>query len=95
MPGTNLTRVEAAERAAVVASHGFEVELDLTRGPETFRSRTTLRFAATDGASTFLDLIADSVEELTLNGQAVDTAAFADSRIQLDGLAAENTVGYG
>ena len=92
MPGTNLTRVEAADRAAVVASHGFEIELDLTRGPETFRSRTTLRFSAQEGASTFLDLIADSVEELTLNGEQVDTAAFADSRIQLDGLAAENTV---
>lgn len=92
MPGTNLTRVEAAHRAATVATHSYEVELDLTRGPETFRSRTTVRFAATPGESTFLDLVADSVEELTLNGVPVDTAAFADSRIALEGLTAENTV---
>ncbi|WP_125099651.1 aminopeptidase N [Leucobacter chromiireducens] len=93
MPGTNLTRVEAQERAAVVATQRYEVALDLTTGPETFAAATTIHFTATPGADTFVDLIADSVERVALNGVDLDpTALFADSRVQLPGLAAENTV---
>jgi aminopeptidase N len=90
MPGKNLTRDEARQRAATVATASYDVELDLTGGPETFRSRTTARFTAAPGASTFIDLIADGVEEITLNGRPVDTSAFADSRIALTNLAADN-----
>ncbi|WP_426715334.1 hypothetical protein, partial [Campylobacter coli] len=60
-------------------------------GPETFRSRSVVRFTATEGASTFIDLIAGTVHAVTLNGRTLDPdAVFADSRIALDGLAAEN-----
>ncbi|PFG42671.1 aminopeptidase N [Isoptericola jiangsuensis] len=94
MPGENLTRAEAIERAAVV--HGVEsyaIDLDLTTGAETFSSTTVLRFTATEGASTFLDLVAPTVREVVLNGRALDVAAvFADSRIALTDLAAENEV---
>ncbi|MGW6006975.1 aminopeptidase N [Oerskovia enterophila] len=91
MPGENLTRAEAAERAGVVTVRSYEVALDLTTGPTTFGSTTVVRFAATPGASTFIDLIAPTVHEITLNGEALDVAqVFADSRIQLSGLAAEN-----
>ncbi|KAE8763057.1 aminopeptidase N [Georgenia thermotolerans] len=90
MPGENLTRAEAQERARTLATSSYDVVLDLTRGDRVFGSTTTVRFTATPGASTFIDLIAESVEEITLNGQAVDTSAFADSRIALDGLAADN-----
>ncbi len=90
MPGENLTRIEAQSRRAIVESHSYEIALDLTRGAEVFGSRTVARFAATPGASTFIDLIAREVHEITLNGRPVDVAAFADSRIQLDGLEAEN-----
>ena len=90
MPGENLTRLEAEARRAIVESHSYEVTLDLTRGAEIFGSRTVARFSATPGSSTFIDLIARDVREITLNGKTVDAAAFADSRIQLDGLAAEN-----
>ena len=91
MPGENLTRVEAQQRRAIVDTHSYEVTLDLTRGAEVFGSRTVVRFAATEGASTFIDLIAREVREITLNGRSIDpAAAFADSRIALDGLAAEN-----
>ena len=91
MPGENLTRVEAQQRRAIVDTHSYEVTLDLTRGAEVFVSRTVVRFAATEGASTFIDLIAREVREITLNGRSIDpAAAFADSRIALDGLAAEN-----
>ena len=90
MPGENLTRVEAQERRAIVDTHSYEVSLDLTTGEETFGSRTVVRFGATPGASTFIDLIARDVRAITLNGRALDAAAFADSRIALDGLEAEN-----
>ena len=91
MPGENLTRIEAQERRAVVDTHSYEVSLDLNKGAEVFGSRTVVRFAATPGGSTFIDLIAREVREITLNGRTIDPAtAFADSRIALDGLDAEN-----
>ncbi|WP_442575919.1 aminopeptidase N [Microbacterium sp. F51-2R] len=95
MPGENLTRVEAQERRAIIDPTGsgitYEISLNLTQGAEIFGSRTVVRFAATAGASTFIDLIAREVREITLNGRAIDPAtAFADSRIALDGLEAEN-----
>lgn len=91
MPGENLTRLEAQERRAIVDTASYDVVLDLTTGPEVFASRTTVRFAASPGASTFIDLIARSVREITLNGRSIDPgAAFADSRIALSDLAADN-----
>lgn len=93
MPGQNLTRTEAAKRAAVVTTEQYEVVLDLTRGEEVFGSVTTIRFRAVPGSSSFVDLIAPQVRTITLNGQALDPAAvYADSRIALTGLAAENTL---
>jgi aminopeptidase N len=91
VPGENLTRIEAQERRAVVETHSYDVDLDLTRGAEVFGSRTLVRFGGTPGASTFIDLIAREVREITLNGRSIDPAtAFADSRIALDDLEAEN-----
>jgi len=91
VPGENLTRIEAQERRAIVDTQSYEVALDLMKGAEVFGSRTVVRFTATPGASTFIDLIARDVREITLNGRSLDPAAsFADSRIALDDLAAEN-----
>lgn len=94
MPGENLTRDEARTRAALVDIRSYDVDLDLTTGPDTFASSTTVRFACGQpGASTFLDLIAPTVHRVTLNGTDLDVAeVVADSRIRLDGLAAENEV---
>ncbi len=91
MPGENLTRAEARERAGVVTARSYEVALDLTTGAEIFRAETTVRFDARPGASTFIDLIAERVLSVTLNGaRLVPDEVFADSRVQLPGLAAEN-----
>ncbi|MBD8024535.1 aminopeptidase N [Microbacterium gallinarum] len=91
MPGENLTRSEAQERRAIVDTHSYEVALDLTKGAEVFASRTVVRFSATPGADTFIDLIAREIREITLNGRSIDPAtAFAESRIELTGLEAEN-----
>ncbi len=91
MPGENLTRSEAQQRRSIVTTvHSYAVELDVTTGPETFATRTVVRFDAVAGSSTFIDLIAREVQAISLNGREIDTAAFADSRIALDDLAAEN-----
>ena len=94
MPGTNLTREEAAERARLLSVSSYEVELDLTVGSESFGSVSVLRFAAEPGSATFADLVTEGpIHEITLNGRPLDPAVvFADSRIALDGLEAENVL---
>ena len=92
MPADNLTRVEAQERAAQVQTESYEIALDLTTGAETFRADTTIRFRATEGTSTFLDAITTAVHSIELNGESIATSAADGTRIQLDGLAAENVV---
>lgn len=93
MPGQNLTHAEAIARTEVVKRvDSYQIELDVTTGPEKFRSTTTVKFAAEPGASTFLDLIDADVHSITLNGSPVPLSAYQDSRIQLDDLAAENVV---
>jgi aminopeptidase N len=92
VPGENLTRIEAQERKSLVSVASYDVHLDLTTGPETFRSTTTVVFDATADASTFIDAITATVHAITLNGAAVDVAAADGVRIQLDGLAATNTL---
>jgi aminopeptidase N len=92
MPGTNLTRDEAATRASLLDVTSYSIDLDLTTGDKTFGSTTTIRFTCSEpGAETFADLVDATIHEITLNGEQVDPAtAYADSRIALTGLAAEN-----
>ena len=91
MPGQNLTRLEAAERSATVRTQSYAVVLDLTHGESIFRSTTTVRFTATPGTSTFIDLIAPTVHSISLNGRSLDPAeVYADSRIALTDLATDN-----
>ncbi|MEF2976913.1 aminopeptidase N [Subtercola sp. YIM 133946] len=91
MPGENLTRVEAHERAGLVRVQSYDVSLDLTQGAETFLSTTTVRFSAQQGASTFIDAITKNVHSVLLNGRDLDPETVSDGvRIQLDDLADEN-----
>ncbi|ADI10209.1 aminopeptidase N [Streptomyces bingchenggensis BCW-1] len=100
MPGENLTRDEAQERARLLTVDAYDVALDLRsavgehagEGPRTFRSTTTLRFrCAEPGAASFVDLIAPRVTAARLNGRELDPkAVFDGARIALDSLAAEN-----
>jgi aminopeptidase N len=93
VPGENLTQVEAAERSKIVRVHSYEVDLDLTKSDETFVSKTTVKFAATAGASTFIDAITASVRSVNLNGEELDVAKVSDGiRIELPNLVAENTL---
>lgn len=87
----SLACTEATERSALLSVRSYHVELDLTTGPTTFRSITTLKFeAATEGSSTFLDIKPSELRSVTLNGQLVDVTRLADGRLPLNGLAADN-----
>ncbi|WP_172388060.1 aminopeptidase N [Streptomyces sp. MNP-20] len=102
MPGENLSRDEAQERAALLSVDGYEVFLDLRSAvgdsqegdttPRTFRSVTTIRFrCAEPGAASFADLIAPSVTAVSLNGKDLDPSeVFDGSRIALEDLREEN-----
>ncbi|MGW7820353.1 aminopeptidase N [Streptomyces puniciscabiei] len=99
MPGENLSRDEARERAALLSVDGYDVSLDLRSAvgdgdgePRTFRSVTTVRFRCSEpGAASFADLIAPSVTSVSLNGRDLDPGeVFDGSRIALEDLAAEN-----
>lgn len=94
MPGTNLTRDEAATRAALLDVSSYSVDLDLTTSETTFASTTTIEFTCSEpGAETFADLVDATVHSITLNGESLDPAtAYAHSRIALSGLAATNTL---
>lgn len=93
MPGENLTRIEAIERRKIIDVSAYEVDLDLTTGPEIFRAVTTVHFDATPGAESFIDLIASEVHEVTLNGENLDAQTiYRDSRVNLPNLAESNTL---
>jgi aminopeptidase N len=90
VPGTNLTREEAQQRAKLLTVDSYEIDLDLSGAQEggTYRSVTTVRFdVAETGAESFIDLVAPTVHEVTLNGDSLDPdEVFKDSRIALPGL---------
>ena len=95
MPASeNLTRAEAAQRSTLVQVDGYDVDLDLTTGPDTFTSITTVVFTCHEpGADTWIDLIAPEVESITLNGRAVDPATHFDgARITLTDLEPANAL---
>ncbi|MFM2024894.1 MAG: hypothetical protein RLZZ56_907 [Actinomycetota bacterium] len=90
MPGENLTRIEAAERAGLLGVESYRIELDLTTSETTFRSKTTVRFSAKDGASTFIDAITSEVHSITLNGESLAVSLSDGVRISLPNLASSN-----
>ena len=94
MPGENLTRIEASDRAAHIAVESYEVELDLTVSAETFASKTIVRFSCnTQGYDSFIDAQTASVEKIILNGRELDPATHSDNvRITLPNLQAENVL---
>ena len=93
MPGMNLTRAEARERADLISVESYDVSLDLTRGDQVFGSTTAVKFSARPGSSTFIDAVTRKVHSVMLNGIELDPAEVSDGiRIQLPALAAENNL---
>jgi aminopeptidase N len=97
MAPPNLTRTDAARRAALLKVDEYLVRLDLTDGggqpgDATFATSTTVRFRCVDpGADSWIDLVAAEVTSATLNGEPLDVSAYReDDGIALPALAAEN-----
>jgi len=91
VPGENLTRKEAIERASIVSVQSYSVEIDLTQGEELFGSTTRVRFSAKEGSSTFIDAITGVVHSVVLNGKVLPPAEVSDGiRIQLPALEKDN-----
>ncbi|MFJ9036395.1 aminopeptidase N [Streptomyces sp. NPDC102406] len=80
-----LTRDEAQTRARLIDVQRYTVDLDLTRGGETFDSRTEIRFTARTAGSTFVELKPAELRSVTLDGHPVDLAetALDDNRLPL------------
>ncbi len=94
MPGQNLTRDEARARARSLTVDSYDVTIDLTPAGDLFASTTVIGFGCTSaGGSTFVDLLAPIVREITLNDRPLDPADVYDgARIRLDDLAEHNVV---
>ncbi|MFZ1654089.1 MAG: aminopeptidase N [Candidatus Nanopelagicales bacterium] len=96
-PTENLTRAECDVRAALISDIGYQVDLDLSGAPEphpssTFRSITRIDFGCREpGATTWVDLIADRVNAVSLNGHQLDVSdVFDGTRLSLPALADRN-----
>ena len=93
MPGLNLSRNEAKDRAEHLYVNSYAVTLDVTKGEETFYSKSEVSFTCNKpGYSTFIDAVGRSVISATLNGAAVDVSNFDGESIFLTNLAADNTL---
>src|SRR6056300_623806 len=92
MPGENLTREEASQRAQRLSVESYLVQLDVTTDDKTFQSKTTVRFGCSEaGYETFIDAQTASVEKIVLNGDPLDPEVFSDNtRITLPALESEN-----
>ncbi|MDQ1660868.1 MAG: aminopeptidase, partial [Blastococcus sp.] len=99
MPAPNLTRTDAAARAQLLAVQSYDLQLDVTdgaghAGEHTFTSTTTVEFTCgTPGASTFIDLVAETVHSATLNGADLDVSTYTEGGgLPLPDLAEQNTL---
>src|SRR5919197_209733 len=99
LSATNLTREDAQRRAALFEVDSYDIELDLTNGiggagGGTLPSTTTVRFRSREvGASSWIDLIADTAPRAELNGQPIDLSGYRpEDGIPLVGLAERNVL---
>jgi aminopeptidase N len=92
MQTAEITRSETSERARLLRVDAYDVSLDLTRGGEVFGSVSVIRFGCAEpGAASYVDLVARTVREITLNGVTISPAeACTGGRIALPALAERN-----
>jgi aminopeptidase N len=89
-----LTRTEAAERARLLDVTSYDIDLDLTGGEDSFRSRTTVQFRCREpGTDSFLELQPAAIHRLEVNGERLDPdTALDDNRLALRDLQEHNQV---
>ena len=92
----NLTRAQAAARAALLSVRSYKIDLDLTDGQgrpgeKTFSTRSEVTFSAVDGSTTFVDFVGDGILTATLNGRALDVGGWTNGAgLELADLAEDN-----
>jgi len=87
----SLTVSDARRRSRTVAVDRYLVDLDLTRGPETFASTTTILFRRVGTEdTTFLDVRPQVLHRVRLNGADLDVSQLGDGRMPLRGLQEHN-----
>lgn len=77
MSSINLTQKEAEHRAHVLSVGHYDVALDLTADERAFPSTTTVTFEVLNAGSTFIDLRAESVARVELDGRDITESAVA------------------
>ena len=97
---SNLTRKEAQERARLLTLDTYRVSLDVSGAPNrdipTYDSVTTVTFTAAEDATTFIDIIAESVYAVSINGQDLNPAeAFDGFRVTFPVTAGRNELTVG
>jgi len=92
MAVAEITRSDTTARAGLLHVNSYAVTLDLTRGSEVFGSKSVITFDCNDpGAASYVDLVAETVHEITLNGRSLSAErAWSEGRIKLPDLAAQN-----
>ncbi|MGH7643916.1 MAG: aminopeptidase N [Candidatus Dormibacteria bacterium] len=89
----NLTQFEARERAKLVDSIAYFIELDLTQGDELLGFEVRIEFGGLrPGAVTFLESEVDRVTELVWNSQPLAASAYDGQRIALPPLEERNSI---
>jgi aminopeptidase N len=92
VPGTNITQIEATQRSAIIKVESYKIDLDVTKGAETFLVKTIVKFAGLKpGATTFIDCVGKRVISAKLNGADFDPK-FDGESIFLPAIAADNTL---
>ena len=83
----SLTVSDARRRARTIAVDRYLLDLDLTRGPETFGSTTTILFRRVGADdTTFLDVRPQTLRRVRLNGDDLDVSRLSEGRLRLSGL---------
>ena len=94
----NLTRDQAAARAATVHIDSYLIDLDITDGAggpgeKTFATRSEIHFDAAEGATTWVDFVGDGIASATLNDRALDIGAWSNTQgLPLTDLAEHNVL---
>ena len=82
-PYLSLQQREAIDRFDRLSVTAYDVVLDLDQGEETFTSRTTIAFDSTGGA-TFVDVKPTRINEIRLNGTALDPDTLVQGRVAVE-----------
>ena len=91
----NLTRDETQHRSGLLSTTRYRVEIDLSgRGLDEptahFLSTSTITYTGLAAGRTHVDLIAESVRSVRLDGVELDAGSFAESRLPLEVTAGEH-----